>query len=679
MRAVRKSRAISVAVLVLACAGAVSQGEVRPPVPPLRGLREVDLSNVQVRGGFWGKRLKTHLDVTIGHSLDMLEADGHVANFDLAAGVGQGEISGHAAFDSDLYKVLEGAMYTLTCGKDARLRGRVDDIINRILAAQQDDGFMIPYFIFKDRDSRWEIMKMHQMYNAGHFFELAVEHEKLTGDPKALNAAKRFADCIGCVFGPGKRYDVPGHEEIELALVKLYRATGETKYLDLSRFFLDERGRLHGTERKPFDPATEIKGKRPTDQRVARQDLKPVTEEFEAVGHAVRAGYLYSAMTDIVRFMDKAPGYEQALDHLWDDVVGRKMYITGGVGTQQYRYEGFGDPYVLPITGAYCETCASVALALWQYRMNLLKGDAKYIDVMELALYNGVLSGVSIDGKAYFYENRLAKTKGQRWPWIGLSCCPSNIARIIPQIGGLAYAVGKDRVLVNMYMSGQAAIKMDNGAAVTVAQETDYPWDGHVKLTVTPEQASNFTLQLRIPDWAQGRPVPTDLYRFGQPKVPPVGLRVNGKPADAAPESDGYVHLDRQWKAGDVVELDLPMPVHRVYANEKVMMELPRLLPARRGREKVALMRGPVVYCLEGQDHPDSAVTDLVLDPDSPLKAERRPDLLDGVTVIVGQARDGEGKQVPLTAVPFYACENRTSTPMTVWINAGPSATPAGK
>lgn len=673
----RKAGAVAVVVSALTALGGVNRAEASPPLPPLRGLEEVDHSKVTVRGGFWGKRLKTHLDLTIDHSLNMLENDGHMANFDRAAGVADGECTGHAAFDSDLHKVLEGAMYTLAYGGDERLMKRVDGVLDRVLAAQQEDGFLIAFYILKDQDKRWDNMAMHQTYNAGHFFEMAVEHEKLTGDPKALDASKRFADNIDRVFGPGKRYDVDGHQEVELALIKLYRATGERRYLDLARFFLDERGHLHGTARKPFDPATEVKGKGPMGQRLARQDHKPVVEQFEAVGHAVRAGYMYAAMTDVVRFTEEAPGYENALDHLWEDVVGRKMYITGGLGTQQYGFEGFGDPYVLIHDGAYAETCAAVAHALWQYRMNLLKGDAKYIDVMELALHNGVLAGFSIAGNGYFYENRLVKNKGQRGPWKGLSCCPTNIARIIPQIGGLAYARGKEQILVNLYLAGEATIKMDSGVTVKLSQETDYPWDGGVQLIVTPDRAARFDLQLRIPGWAQGRPVPSDLYNYGQAKVPPVGLKVNGQATDATPQADGYVHLNREWKAGDVISLDLPMPVQRVYSNEKLMTEYGKGgQPPVRGRERVTLMRGPIVYCLEEQDHPGEKVADLILTPDAPLKAEFRPEFLGGVTVLTGEALGTTGNRVSLTAVPYYAWANRISNPMTVWINTEPGPGP---
>lgn len=650
-------------------------------LPPLRGWQEVGVEQVHVRGGFWGPRLETSLAVTAPHALDELEKDGHVTNFDKASGVYAGPLRGHHAFDSDLHKALEGALLSLQQCPDNPLRLRVEGILDRILAAQQNDGFLISYFIVNGQDKRWDDLRLeHQMYNAGHFFEMAVAHARLTGDSRVLNAARRFADLLDRSFGPGKRYDVDGHQEVELALVKLYRATGERPYLELARFFLDERGYAHGTSRQPFVPPAVAELPKPDpalskeEQRRASfrarlrvrngrmQDHKPVVDQHEAVGHAVRAGYMYAAMTDIVRFMD-APGYEQALDDLWRDVTGRKMYLTGGIGTAQYDDEGFGDPYRLPNESAYCESCAAIAHVLWQHRMNLLKEQAKYADVMELALYNGVLSGIALAGDLFLYDNPLASRNGcERRSWIGLSCCPSNLARIIPQVGGLAYACGNLQAVVNLYLNGEASLKLDDHTTVKLVQQTEYPWDGHVRLTVTPDRASQFTLCLRIPGWAQGRPVPGDLYRFAETNVPPLALKVNGQAANPTPGADGYVHLQREWQAGDVVELELPMPVRRVYANDKVKDDV----------GKVALMRGPVVYCMEAVDQPDVDLFRLVLPSGAAVRAEHRGDLLGGVTLLQGEALADGQRSVAVKAVPAYAWGNRAKGAMTVWIAERP-------
>ena len=677
-------RPLAACVIAVSVSGAAARAD----QPPIKGLEDVTHERVQLRGGFWGLRQKTHHEVTIPHALDCLEADGHVTNFDKAAGVFDGPLRGHHAFDSDLHKALEGALYSLQHRDDGPLRRRVEGVVDRILAAQQKDGFLISYYIVRDSDKRWEELRLeHQLYNAGHFFEMAVEHNRLSGEGKVLDAAKRFADHIDGVFGPGKRYDVGGHEEVELALVKLYRATGERRYIELSRFFLDERGHAHGRERKPFDPSA-IPAELPTfddlpaaernrARRRARnsvrngrmQDHKPLVQQHEAIGHAVRAGYIYSAMADIARFMD-APEYEGAVERIWQDVVARKMYVTGSVGTAQYHDEGFGDPYLLP-NRTYCESCANIAHVLWQHRMNLLEGEAKYADVMELALYNGAISGISISGDQFFYQNPLASRGGRRSSWIGLACCPTNLARIIPQVGGFAYARQKEKVYVNLYLASEATIQLDDGTTVKLRQTTDYPWDGRVRLTVDPQRATDFTLCLRIPGWARGRPVPSGLYRFADAKVPPVTLQINGQPVDATVASDGYVHLERRWQTSDrplhqgadTVELDLPMPVHRVHAHEKV----------EENRGKVALMRGPIVYCLEAVDHAEVDVFGLVLPRDVDLRPEHRSELLGGLTVLRGQALADGQHPVALTAVPYYAWANREKGPMTVWIDEAPA------
>ncbi|KAB2642307.1 MAG: glycoside hydrolase family 127 protein [Verrucomicrobia bacterium] len=643
---------------------------------PMRGLLEVDHTQVEMRSGFWGARMQAHQKVTLPHALDCLEQDGHVTNFDKAAGKFDGALAGHSAFDSDLYKALEGALISLQHFDDSALRQRVGAIIERILAAQQPDGFLIAYYIVKDQDTRWDNLRRgHPMYNAGHFFEMAVAEQSLSGQPKVLAAAQRFADHIDGIFGANKRYAVDGHEEVELALIRLYRATGERRYLDLAKFFLDERGYVHGTEHKLFGSASVLALAVPVDKLESEQqpeleytrlradkrriqDHQPVIDQHEAVGHAVRAAYLYSAMTDIVRLME-APGYAQALDDLWRDVVNHKMYLTGSLGTGQYDDEGFGDAYLLPNESAYCETCAAIAHIFWQYRMALLKANTQYADLLELTLYNGMLAGISIAGDQFFYQNPLASVKGaSRHPWIGLSCCPTNMARLIPQIGGFMYAQGLGQIYVNLYAAGEAKLKLEDGAALKLTQQTKYPWDGHVALTIAPESASSFELCLRIPGWARGRPVPSDLYHFTRCEVAPVTLKLNGQVVAASPGADGYLHLQRTWQAGDVIELDMPMPIQRVVAHAEVAAD----------RGKLALMRGPLVYCLEAVDQPGADLAQLALPNMAELHSEHRADLLGGVTVLTGQAVTGDQRSLAITAVPYYAWANREPGAMRVWL-----------
>lgn len=656
--------------------GAAEEGQKNPP--PLRGFTEVSQAQVKLTGGFWGPRLKTSSAVTIPHTLTELEKDGHVTNFDKAANKEKSGLSGHHAYDSDLYKVLEGALISLNQHPDPALQKRVEGIIDRILAAQQEDGFLISWFIVNGLDKRWDDLVLeHQMYNAGHFFEMATEHQNLTKESKVINSAKRFADHIDGIFGENKRYDVDGHQEVELALIKLYRNTGERRYLDLARFFLDERGYAHGTSRKPFDPKSQVPPEKADPPIPASeffhatlrfrnermQDHKPLAEQFEAVGHAVRAGYVYSAMADTVRFM-QAPAFEVALDHLWNDVVDRKMYITGNVGTSQYHYEGFGDPYKLPNQpgAAYNESCAAIAQVFWQQRMNLLKGHAKYADIMELALYNGVLSTVSLKGDHFFYENPLSSDgKQTRYPWMGLVCCPTNIARIIPQVGGLVYAQKTDQILVNLYAAGDAKIKLASDLTVAINQKTEYPWDGKIQITVAPSKPANFSLNLRVPSWALGKAVPGKLYKAVDATIQPLILLVNKVKTEIKIEDDGYIHLKRDWKVNDKISFYLPMPVQRIVADEKVVDD----------RGKVTLMRGPLVYCLEGPDQPTVNLTNLTLPRATKLTAKHEAGLLGGVTVIQGEGL-AEGKTpVKLTAIPYYAWQNREKGAMQVWINEG--------
>ncbi|MHC4202178.1 MAG: glycoside hydrolase family 127 protein, partial [Planctomycetota bacterium] len=497
-------------------------------------------------------------------------------------------------------------------------------------------------------ERRWRNPKnMHQLYCAGHMFEAAVAHYRITGKRKFLDVALRFADLIDSVFGPGKMLDPPGHQEIEMGLVKLHRATGKKKYLDLARFFLDQRGN-------------------PNRGRVGgwyHQDHVPLVEQTEAVGHAVRAVYGYCGMADVAMLTgDKQ--YVSALDRFWENVVSRKMSLTGGIGGG--LWEAFDRAYFLPNTSCYNETCGAMANTFWNHRMFLLHGGAKYLDVLERTLYNGALGGISLAGDGFFYPNRLESRGGKRQPWFKCACCPSNAARFFSSVGKYLYATRGETLMVNLYAHSSAEVTL-GGRAVAVRQETDYPWSGKVRLHIDPAGPASFPVALRIPGWARNRPVPGGLYHYRDTDDGLPALKVNSKTVKLELE-DGFAVIRRSWKNGDVIELDLPMPVRRVLSNAALLDNA----------GLVALERGPLVYCVEGVDvGKTTGALNLRITPDAELRTEHRKDLLGGVTVITGHAMEiSRGpdkvsvveKRIPLVAIPYYARSNREVTSMVVWM-----------
>jgi len=633
-------------------------------------LRPIELADVKIQDDFWLPRIKINHETGIRHAFEKCHQTGSLANFDKAAGVIAGEHRGTLANDSDVYKVIEGAAYSLQLHSDSELEAYIDKLIDRIIAAQQPDGYLNTYFTVKEPDKRWLNLRMwHELYCAGHYFEAAVAYSQVTGKRKILDSAVKLADYIDSVFGIGNRYDVPGHEEIELALIKLYQTTGNERYLNLSKFFLDERGYAHGTQRSPFDPndtsqydklspLVPARAKHRLVRNGRMQDHKPLVEQDEAVGHAVRAGYVYSAMADIASITGDAD-YARTVKRLWQDVVSKKLYITGAIGTAQYGDEGFGDGYKLPNQGAYCETCAAVAYILWNYRMNLLTGEAKYADMLELTLYNGFLCGVSLSGDRFFYVNPLAsKGKTQRRGWYVPACCPSNVVRMFPQIGRFAYAVDNEGIYVNLYMGGVCELDA-KGTTVKMLQQTCYPWDGKVLITINLQTDSKFSVSLRIPRWVRGRPIPSDLYRFDESSQNKRdwSLKVNGKPLQEPTMQRGYAVIERTWKNGDQIELTLPMPIRRVYAHPNI--------EADRGR--VALMRGPLIYCLEEVDN-QADVLDLVLPSDIEFSTEYKDELLGGLVVLHGRSPGAGVSPTEITAIPYYAWNNRSVGKMAVWL-----------
>jgi len=542
---------------------------------------------------------------------------------------------------------------------DPVLEAYIDTLIHYIAAAQEPDGYLYtcrtidPLHPHKWSGlKRWdqEDVLSHELYNAGHLYESAVAYYLATGKRTYLDVALRNADLVEKVFGWGKLEKAPGHQVIEMGLVKLYRVTGDVRYLNLAKFFIDIRG--HNPELGEY-----------------AQNHRRFVLQDSAVGHAVRAEYMYSGAADLAALTGDTE-YVRALDKIWEDVVYRKMYITGGTGSTGGN-EGFGLAYDLPNGSAYCETCASIADVFWNYRMFLLHGESKYFDVLERILYNALLSGVSVSGDLFFYPNPLA-SMGQytRSEWFGCACCPCNITRLLPSIPGYVYAVQGDNLFVNLFMQNTADIQL-GGHNLSVKQTTMYPWNGSVIIVINPEKKQKFELSVRIPGWAAGQPLPGKLYRYQDEQVSPVLLQVNSK-EEKLQMKNGYACIDREWQKGDTVMLDLPMPVRKIVADEKVEAD----------RQKIALQRGPLVYCAEGVDNPEGRALNIVLDDETKLTPESIPGLLNGIQAIKGIAHgtylknDGtvEIKNQPFFAVPYFAWANRGEGEMSVWFGTSDTA-----
>jgi len=624
-------------------------------------FQPVPFTAVRVQDSFWSPRLETNRLVTLWHDLKKCEENGQLHNFAKAGGLMSGEFRTRPPRDSDIYKIIESASYMLAVQPDAALEKYLDELIAQIAAAQEADGYLYTARRLLPPDKmpaisgpkRWpNEQHSHELYVAGHLYEAAAAHYRATGKRTLLNVAIKNANLVANDFGPGKLQLPPGHQGIEIGLAKLYRVTGETKYLDLDKFLIDLRGRPE--THKLFGAYC--------------QDHMPVTEQAEAVGHAVRAAYLYCGMADVAALTGDTH-YLQALDRIWENVVAKKLSLTGGIGPRRDG-EAFGDAYELPNARAYNETCGALANALWNYRMFLLHGEARYLDVFERVLYNGFLSCVSLSGDTFFYQNPLASPGGyQRSAWFGTPCCPVNVVRFLPSIAGCAYAMRDDEVYVNLFIGGAGTVKLKSNV-LKITQATHYPWDGQIKITVDPEKPGDFTLCLRIPGWARNQPVPSDLYRFADTNEARPNIRLNGHAIDLETQH-GFARLTRPWRKGDAVELDFPMPIRRVRAHAAV----------KEDAGQVALQRGPIVYCAEGADN-NGHVLNMVLPDDAKLHAEHRPELLGGVTVIRGSALAAgtnavatDPRAIRFMAIPYYAWANRAAGEMTVWFNREPTQT----
>jgi uncharacterized protein len=662
---------LGLVVLGLQARGGSHQAAQRPDYP----FQPVAFPHVRLHDAFWAPRIETNRTVTIPVAFGHCERTGRVDLFVRAAKVLAGEPlddrrpPGYPFDDSDVFKIIEGASYTLSVVPDPKLDAYLDDLIEKIAAAQEPDGYLYTTRTINPAEphrwagpQRWVLERddSHELYNLGHLFEAAVAHHLATRKTTLLNVAIKAADLLVETFGPGKRSTWPGHQVTEMALVRLYGVTANETYLALATFLLHERG--PGPD--PRNPTEFPGGERANPRGLEyNQAHAPVVQQSEPVGHAVRAMYMYAAMADVAA-LNRDDAMRRAGLRIWNNLVESKLYVTGGIGAAG-GHEGFGHPYDLPNLQAYNETCASVGMDYWNHRLFLLEGDAKYIDVMERTLFNGLVSGVALDGQTFFYPNPLESNgRHARQEWFGVACCPSNITRFMASLPGYLYAKRGDTLYVNLFAAGAADIDL-NGRNVTVVQDTRYPWDGTVTLIVTPDEPRTFTIRVRIPGWARDEVVPSNLYRFIERATESAALEVNGTPVTMALDK-GYVGVTRTWQRGDTLTLRLPMPVRRVLSHDKV--------DANRGR--VALQRGPIVFAAEWPDNPGGRVRSIVLPDDATLTSEFRPDLLNGVQVIngraVGLALDEKGTvqkhEQPFMAIPYAMWANRGRGEMAVWL-----------
>jgi uncharacterized protein len=614
-------------------------------------IKAVPLTAVKITDKFWAPKREINRTVTIPHIMQQNELTGRIDNFLKAAKKKSGPYQGQRYNDTDVYKIIEAASWSLATHPDPQLDKKVDELIAIVAAAQEPDGYL---YTPRSADpanpapgagpERWSwLHTSHELYDQGHMIEAAVAHYSATGKRNFLDVAIKSADLMAGVFGPDKRRDVPGHEEVELALVKLYRVTGQQKYLDLAKFFLDERGQKHSVEHPQFEQGNRFFM---YNDLAYRQDQAPVRQQTSAVGHAVRATYLYAAMTDIATLI--GDGLDKVVDALFDDVTQKKMYVTGGLGADG-RTEAFGAEYALP-NRAYAETCASIGGMLWYHRLFLREEKTQAYDALERTLYNGYLSGVSLAGSRFFYQNPLVSDgRQERSAYFDVACCPANLARLMEELPGLIYAQDDKQVYVNLFIGSEANIVV-NGVKVRLTQTTDYPWSGDVTLRVDPERPVETSFVIRVPEWTRN-PTQSALYRFAQAAPDAPALTVGGKSVPLQPDAVTAI-VDGKWRKGDVIALKFPMPVRRVLANDKVT----------ENTGKAAIQRGPILYALEAVDNGGS-VKDLKVPLETNLTAAFKPDVLNGVEVIIGTVGDRT-----VTAVPYYAWNNRGKGEMAVWV-----------
>jgi uncharacterized protein len=618
-------------------------------------LEPINFAEVNITDAFWKPKIDKVATKTLAACIYQTEtATARIRNFEKCAR-NKGEAhEGIFYDDSDVFKALEAMAYSLKTHPDVAMEKKCDEWIDKIAAAQLPDGYLNTWYTLKGLDQRWTDMSMHEDYNAGHMIEAAVAYYDATGKRKFLDLVIKWADYFDGLFGPGKKDWVTGHQELELALVKLYKTTHNQKYLQLAHWLLEERGHQLA------------KGYTWTDWKdtAYAQDVVPVRDQKEITGHAVRAMYLYTGAADVAALTgDK--GYLKAMRTVWEDVVYRNMYITGGIGAAGSN-EGFTTDYDLPNEQAYCETCASVGMVFWNQRMNALTGNAEYIDVLERSLYNGALDGLSLSGDRFFYGNPLASTgRHARREWFGTACCPANIARLVASLGNYVYAKSSNGIWVNLFVGSNTVVPLQKGR-VEIKMATNYPWDGKVQISVNPLKPAKFTVHIRIPGWVKRTQLAGGLYRMDNDGSSNTVYTVNGKPQPAVEDGNGYAVIDRSWKKGDVVSFEYAMPVERISSRGELMQN----------KDRVALQRGPLVYCIEGADNNGKAWN--ILMPANATVSTAPAQVLDEPIValeamvpVVSMAADGMSLQTEvkkMMAIPYYTWCNRGSNQMQVWL-----------
>ena len=624
-------------------------------------LEPIPFTAVTFEDAFWAPRIEVNRSVTIPAIYHQLEETGRIGAFDLTFERPVPSPMPLVFGDSDPAKWLEAASYSLATHPDPALEAQVEQLADKIIHAQQPDGYLDTHFIVTQPEMRWRNLRdWHEMYCAGHLIEAAVAHNQATGKRNLLDALSHYADLMDATFGlePGKKHGYCGHPEIELALVKLYHATNNPLYLNLASYFIDQRG----TQPHYYDIEARERGEDPANFWAKTyeycQAQVPVRQQVKVVGHAVRAMYLLSGMADLAH-ENNDPSLLETCDRLWDNLITRRMYLTGAIGPSRHN-EGFTLDYDLPDETAYGETCATIGLILWNHRLLQFSGESKYADVIERGLYNGFLSGVSLDGARFFYENPLASAgRHHRQSWFECPCCPPNLARVLASLGGYFYSTGEKDAWVHLYAQGTARLKI-NGSEVTLRQVTNYPWEGTVKIEIGVPNPQTFTLHLRIPGWCEQW-----------------SLRINGDLIDLKPHANGYLAITREWHSGETVEFEMEMPIQAMRAHPAV-----RFLERR-----IALQRGPIVYCLEGADHGGIVLDRIAIDakhlPPNEFGTEYQENLLGGVCVIHGKAdvvdeqgwegklyrnRAPASKYMNIMAIPYYAWDNRTPGEMRTWL-----------